>query len=209
MIKAIIGRKLGMTQVFGPDGEAIPVTVVQAGPCFVTQIKKQEKDGYNALQLGFGEQKPQRVNKPLMGHFQRCGKGPFKTLKEVRVENTDEFDLGQEIKADIFQVGERVDVIGTSKGCGFAGTVKRWGFHRGPVTHGSKNTRPPGSIGCSAFPSRVVKGKKMPGHMGNKRVTVKSLQIVDVRPEQNLLLIKGAVAGAPNSLVLIRKTNKV
>ena len=138
----------------------------------------------------------------------KSGKGPFRILKEVRVEATDGFDLGQEIKVDIFQVGERVDVIGTSKGRGFAGTIKRWGFHRGPVSHGSKNTRPPGSIGCSAWPSRVIKGKKLPGHMGNRRVTVKNLQIVDVRPEQNLLLVKGAVAGAPNSFVIIRKTKK-
>ena len=208
MIKTIIGRKLGMTQVFGEEGEAIPVTVLEAGPCFITQVKTVENDGYNALQLGYGIQKPKRVNKPLTGHFAKSGKGPFRILREVRVDSTDGFDLGQEIKVDIFQVGERVDVIGTSKGRGFAGTIKRWGFHRGPVSHGSKNTRPPGSIGCSAWPSRVIKGKKLPGHMGNRRVTVKSLQVVDVRPEQNLLLVKGAVAGAPNSFVIIRKTNK-
>jgi len=209
MVKTIIGRKLGMTQIFSEDGLAIPVTVLEAGPCFVTQIKSNETDGYTALQLGFGSKKAKRTNKALMGHFNRSGKGPFRVIKEVRIDNIKEFDLGQEIKVDIFQVGEKVDVVGTSKGKGFAGTIKRWGFKRGPITHGSKNARPPGSIGCSAWPSRVIKGKKLPGHLGNQRVTVKNLKVVDVRPDENLMVVKGAVAGPPNSFIYIKKSDRV
>ena len=208
MVSTLIGKKLGMSQLFSPEGEATPVTVIQVGPCTITQIKSVENDGYNALQLAFGEKKPQGTTKPLLGHFKRCGKGPFNVIKEVKVDEVEDFELGQEISADIFQVGELVHVMGRSKGKGFAGTIKRWNFSRGPMSHGGMNKRPPGSIGCSAFPSRVIKGRKMPGQMGNRRVSVKGLKIVDVRPEENIILVKGAVPGARNGVVLIIKSGK-
>ena len=208
MVNALIGKKLGMSQLFSPDGEVTPVTVIQAGPCTVTQIKSVDSDGYNAVQLGFGDKKPQRTNKPSLGHFKKSGKGPFAVLREVRVEDVGEFELGQEVSADIFQVGELVQVVGRSKGKGFAGTIKRWNFSRGPMSHGGMNKRPPGSIGCSASPSRVIKGRKMPGHMGNRRTTVKGLMVVDVRPEENIILIRGAVPGGRNGVVFIKKTGK-
>jgi large subunit ribosomal protein L3 len=208
MVNALIGKKLGMSQLFSPDGEVTPVTVIQAGPCTVTQIKSVDSDGYNAVQLGFGEKKPQRTTKPLLGHFKKSGKGPFAVLREVRVDDVGEFELGQEVSADIFQVGELVHVIGRSKGKGFAGTVKRWNFSIGPRSHGGMNKRPPGSIGCSATPARVVKGRKMPGQMGNRRETVKGLMVVDVRPEENIILIRGAVPGGRNGVVFIKKSGK-
>jgi large subunit ribosomal protein L3 len=208
MINALIGKKLGTTQLFSSDGEVTPVTVIQAGPCTITQIKNAESDGYNALQLGFGEKKPQRTTKPMLGHLKKCGKGPFAVLREVRVNDVEDFELGQEISADIFQVGELVHVVGKSKGKGFAGTIKRWNFSRGPMSHGGMNKRPPGSIGCSATPSRVVKGKKMPGQMGNRRVTVKGVKVVDVRPEENIILLRGAVPGGRNGVVFIKKSGK-
>ena len=208
MVNALIGKKLGMSQLFSPDGEVTPVTVIQAGPCTVTQIKSVDRDGYNAVQLGFGEKKPQRTKKPLLGHFKKSGKGPFAVLREVRVDDVGEFELGQEVSADIFQVGELVHVIGRSKGKGFAGTVKRWNFSIGPRSHGGMNKRPPGSIGCSATPARVVKGRKMPGQMGNRRETVKGLMVVDVRPEENIILIRGAVPGGRNGVVFIKKSGK-
>lgn len=208
MVSTLIGKKIGMSQLFSSDGEATPVTVIQAGPCTITQIKNVEKDGYNALQLGFGIKKPQRANKPLLGHFKKAGKGPFAVLREVKVDDVTDFELGQEINAEIFQVGERVHVVGKSKGKGFAGTIKRWNFSRGPMSHGGMNKRPPGSIGCSASPSRVIKGRKMPGQMGNRRVTVKGVQVVDVRPEENLILVRGAVPGGKNGVVLIRKSGR-
>jgi large subunit ribosomal protein L3 len=208
MVNALIGKKLGMSQLFSPDGEVTPVTVIQAGPCTVTQIKSVESDGYNAVQLSFGEKKPQRTNKPLLGHFKKSGKGPFAVVREVRVDDVGEFELGQEVSADIFQVGELVHVVGRSKGKGFAGTIKRWNFSRGPMSHGGMNKRPPGSIGCSASPSRVIKGRKMPGQMGNRRATVKGLMVVDVRPEENIILIRGAVPGGRNGVVFIKKSGK-
>ena len=208
MVNALIGKKLGMSQLFSPDGEVTPVTVIQAGPCTVTQIKSVESDGYNAVQLGFGEKKPQRTKKPSLGHFKKSGKGPFAVLREVRVDDVGEFELGQEVSADIFQVGELVHVAGRSKGKGFAGTIKRWNFSRGPMSHGGMNKRPPGSIGCSASPSRVIKGRKMPGQMGNRRATVKGLMVVDVRPEENIILIRGAVPGGRNGVVFIKKSGK-
>jgi large subunit ribosomal protein L3 len=208
MVKALIGKKLGMSQLFSPDGEVTPVTVIQAGPCTVTQIKSVDSDGYNAVQLGFGEKKPQRTTKPSLGHFKKSGKGPFAVLREVRVDDVGEFELGQEVSADIFQVGELVHVVGRSKGKGFAGTIKRWNFSRGPMSHGGMNKRPPGSIGCSASPSRVIKGRKMPGHMGNQMTTVKGLMVVDVRPEENIILIRGAVPGGRNGVVFIKKSGK-
>ena len=208
MVNALIGKKLGMSQLFSPDGEVTPVTVIQAGPCTVTQIKSVDSDGYNAVQLGFGERKPQRTKKPLLGHFKKSGKGPFAVVKEVRVDDVGEFEMGQEVSADIFQVGELVNVIGRSKGKGFAGTIKRWNFSRGPMSHGGMNKRAPGSIGCSATPARVVKGRKMPGQMGNRRETVKGLMVVDVRPEENIILIRGAVPGGRNGVVFIKKSGK-
>jgi large subunit ribosomal protein L3 len=208
MVNALIGKKLGMSQLFSPDGEVTPVTVIQAGPCTVTQIKSVESDGYNAVQLSFGEKKPQRTNKPLLGHFKKSGKGPFAVVREVRVDDVGEFELGQEVSADIFQVGELVHVVGRSKGKGFAGTIKRWNFSRGPMSHGGMNKRPPGSVGCSASPSRVIKGRKMPGQMGNRSATVKGLMVVDVRPEENIILIRGAVPGGRNGVVFIKKSGK-
>ncbi len=208
MVNALIGKKLGMSQLFSPDGEATPVTVIQVGPCTVTQIKSVASDGYNAVQLGFGEKKPQRTKKPLLGHFKKSGKGPFAVVREVRVDDVGEFELGQEVSADIFQVGELVHVVGKTKGKGFAGTIKRWNFSRGPMSHGGMNKRAPGSIGCSATPARVIKGRKMPGQMGNRRATVKGLMVVDVRPEENIILIRGAVPGGRNGVVFIKKSGK-
>ncbi|MFA9434241.1 MAG: 50S ribosomal protein L3 [Deltaproteobacteria bacterium] len=208
MVNALIGKKLGMSQLFSPDGEVTPVTVIQVGPCTVTQIKSVASDGYNAVQLGFGEKKPQRTKKPLLGHFKKSGKGPFAVVREVRVDDVGEFELGQEVSADIFQVGELVHVVGKTKGKGFAGTIKRWNFSRGPMSHGGMNKRAPGSIGCSATPARVIKGRKMPGQMGNRRATVKGLMVVDVRPEENIILIRGAVPGGRNGVVFIKKSGK-
>ena len=208
MVNALIGKKLGMSQLFSPDGEVTPVTVIQVGPCTVTQIKSVASDGYNAVQLGFGEKKPQRTKKPLLGHFKKSGKGPFAVVREVRVDDVGEFELGQEVSADIFQVGELVHVVGKSKGKGFAGTIKRWNFSRGPMSHGGMNKRAPGSIGCSATPARVIKGRKMPGQMGNRRETVKGLMVVDVRPEENIILIRGTVPGGRNGVVFIKKSGK-
>ncbi len=215
MIKGLIGRKIGMMQVFAEDGTVIPVTVIQAGPCVVTQIKTEEKDGYKAVQLGFGVAKAKNVNRPMKGHLDKVlaitgGKNYFEVLREIRVEDPSSFTLGQKITVDnVFNIGDRVDVTGTSKGRGFSGTIKRWGFHRGPMTHGCKNIREPGSTGCATFPARVIKGKRMPGHYGNERVTVLNLKVVDIRPESNLILVKGAVPGARNGIVLIRKTNRL
>lgn len=209
MVKALLGRKLGMTQVFAEDGSVVPVTVIQAGPCVVTQVKVPARDGYGAVQIGFGEKKEKKVTRPLKGHLDKVGKGYFQILREVRVENPDEFQPGQVLESGVFLIGDRVDVTGISKGKGFAGTVKRWGFSRGPVTHGCKNIREPGSTGCATFPGHVIKGKKMAGQKGNKRATVLNLKIVDVRPDKNLILIKGAVPGGKNGFLMIRKTNRV
>ncbi|MCK8602683.1 50S ribosomal protein L3 [Desulfoferrobacter suflitae] len=207
-MKAIIGRKLGMTQIFAEDGSAVPVTIVEAGPCIVTQVKTPERDGYSALQIGFGTRKAKNINKPLRGHMEKAGKGYFQVLREVRTDQPGDYQVGQAISAELFEIGERIDVIGTSKGKGFAGTIKRWGFKRGPSTHGCKNVREPGSTGMATFPGRVLKGKRMPGQKGNKRITTMNLKIVDVRPEQNLMLIKGAIPGSSNGIVFIRKTNR-
>jgi large subunit ribosomal protein L3 len=208
MAAAIIGRKLDMTQIFADDGFVYPVTLVQAGPCTVTQVKTPEKDGYSALQIGFGTKKPKKVNRPLKGHLDKVGKGYFEVLREVPVESGSELGPGDRVLAAMFEVGDHVDIIGKSKGKGYAGTIKRWRFQRGPSGHGSKNIREPGSTGMATYPGRVIKGKKMPGQMGNKRTTVLNLRVVDVRPEDNLLLIHGAVPGAKNGIVIIRKTNR-
>jgi len=194
-----------MTGLFTPGGRYFPATVIEAGPCVVTQIKTKTADGYDALQLGFGVKKSERVNKPLQGHFKKSGERCFEYVKEFAVDNPAEFKVGEELTVEMFKVGERVDVVGTTKGRGFAGVIKRHGFHRGPMTHGSKNIRPPGSIGSSAWPSRVVKGKKLPGHYGNIRRTIRNLEIIDIRSDDNLILVKGAVPGAESGLVAINK----
>ncbi len=202
----LIGKKLGMTRIFDSDGLAIPVTVIEAGPCFVVQKKSRARDGYEGLQLGFERRSLEKFNKPEKGHFAKRGaKSGFRYLREVRLEESEGFEEGQEITVEQFAIGDKVDVVGTSKGKGFAGTIKRWNFHRGPMSHGSMNHRAPGSIGASAYPSRVVKGKKLPGQMGNARVTVKNLEVMDVRPEENLLVVRGAVPGPRQGLVLIQK----
>jgi len=209
MIKAIIGKKLGMTQIFSSDGKRIPVTVVEAGPCTVLQKKTEQTDGYNALQLGFEAKKTQRISKPEMGHFKAAAKGGFNILREVQADNVDEYNVGDEIACDaVFAAGDIIDVCGTSKGKGFQGVIKRWGFSGGRSTHGSMFHRAPGSIGSSAYPSHVFKGKKMAGQMGNERSTVQNLEIVEIRAEQNILLIKGAIPGARNSMIMLKKAIK-
>lgn len=207
METGIIGRKLGMTQVFSDDGIAISVTVVEAEPSVVIQKKTRETDGYEALQLGYGRIKNKNVTKPLQGHFKKADKGNFRFLREITVA-TGEYMLGQELKADIFKAGEYVDVVGTSKGKGFAGVVKRHGFRGGRATHGSMFHRAPGSIGASADPSRVFKGTRLPGHMGSERRTIQNMLVWAVRPEQNLILIKGSIPGGKTGVVLIKKAKK-
>jgi large subunit ribosomal protein L3 len=209
MLKGIIGKKLGMTQVFGESGNVVPITVIEAGPCAIVQIKTREKEGYNALQLGFTNKKPHRVNRPLTGHFHKSGTGPYYVLKEFPVDEIGEYTVGQEITLENFKVGDFVDVIGTSKGRGFAGVIKRHGFRGSPGSHGTHEYfRHGGSVGSAAYPSRTFKGLRMPGHFGNSRVTVQNLTIADIKPERNLLLIKGAVPGATNSIVIIREAKK-
>ena len=205
MVEKLFGRKLGMTRYFLEEGRAEAVTVLKIGPCVVVQKKSADKEGYNAIQVGFEPQKESRVNKPLKGHFKAAGVGPFKFLREIKVDDPEAFELGQELKADIFQIGDLVHVSGHSKGRGFSGVMKRWGFSGGRKTHGSRSHRIPGSIGCSATPGRVIKGKKLPGHYGNQRVTVKNLKVVDVRPELDVVVVKGAVPGSKNSFVEIWK----
>jgi len=208
MVEGLIGKKIGMTQQFDEQGNAIPVTIIQVGPCAVIQTRTEEKDGYSALQLGFVEEKPRRKpNKAQEGHFQKAGVPPTKVLREFQCETKDEVKEGHQFFVDIFQVGEKVDVVGTSKGKGFAGVIKRWGHHGGKTSHGSMFHRAPGSIGCSADPSHVMKGKKLPGQMGDERVTVKNLLIIDTDKEQNLLMVKGAVPGAKGGYLMIKKTN--
>jgi len=207
MPKGILGRKIGMTQIFTEDGKAVPVTVIEAGPCVVVQKKTLANDGYNAIQLGFGEIKENKVNKPLKGHFIRASVKPVRYLRELRVENIDAFEVGQEIKADIFAPGEKVDVSGLTKGKGFAGGIKRHGFHRGPMAHGSKYHRRPGSLGAKG-PARVFLGRKLPGRLGMERVTIQNLEVVKVDPDRNLLAIKGAVPGIKGSLLIIKEAVK-
>lgn len=205
MSKGLIGKKLGMTSVFTPDGKYLPVTVILAGPCVVTQIKTVAIDGYDALQVGFGKKKENRTTKPLKGHFKKSGGQNYAQLREIEVDNPDDYSLGQTIGLDVFKVGERVDVVGTTKGRGFAGVMKRHGFSGGRMSHGSKCKRIPGSIGCSAWPAKVVKGKKMPGHYGVDRKTVRNLEIVDIRPDDNLILVKGPVPGHRQAMVELKK----
>jgi large subunit ribosomal protein L3 len=207
MVNGIIGKKLGMTQLFAPDGTVTPVTVIKAGPCIVVQKKTVNTDGYNAVQLGLVEDKaPRRVNKPTEGHFKRAGVPPTRVLREVRVEASDEAtNVGDKILVDIFNENDLVDVIGKSKGRGFAGFIKRHGFGGGRATHGSMFHRAPGGIGASAYPSRVYKGTRMAGHMGDERKTLKNLRVVAVDTENNLLMIRGALPGPNGAYVLIKK----
>lgn len=208
MKTGILGKKLGMTQVFDADGKVIPVTVIEAGPCTVIQRKTASGDGYDAIQIGFGAKKAHRVGRPMIGHFRKAGKGAFRALQEIRVSGESPLDAGQEIHVDIFSEGDFVDVTGQTKGRGFTGVIKRWNFKGGRATHGSMFHRAPGSIGASAWPSRVVKNMKMAGHYGNERVTVLNLKVVGVQLEKNLLLVRGAVPGAKNSLVFVRHAVK-
>jgi large subunit ribosomal protein L3 len=208
MSKGLIGRKLGMIGFFSQEGKHIPVTVVELGPCVVTQIKTVAKEKYNALQVGFGDKSSKRVNKPLAGHLKKSGERLFAHLKEFPVDDPGQYELGQAITLEIFEIGEKIDVTGMMKGRGFAGVIKRHGFHGGKKTHGSKSHRIPGSIGCSATPSKVVKGKKLPGHYGNSRKTIKNLEVIDIRPEDNMILIKGAIPGPNKGIVVINKREK-
>jgi len=205
-MKALLGRKIGMMTYFTKEGGVVPVTVVQAGPCVVVQKKTPDKDGYEAIQIGFEEVKPQRLNKPLLGHFKKSNISPRRFLRETK-GNFDDLEVGSEIKVEIFSPGEKVDVVGTSKGKGFAGVIKRWGFSGGPASHGSMSHRRPASAGPQQ-PQRIIKGRKMPGHMGAERVTVQNLEIVDIEPENNLLLLKGGVPGPKGGFLLIRQAKK-
>lgn len=209
MQKAILAKKIGMTQIFEQEtGEMIPVTVLEAGPCVVTQVKTVENDGYSAVQVGFGEIREKLVNKPEKGHFNKAGVEYKRMLKEFRLENAETFEVGNEIKADVFATGDKVDVSGMSKGKGYQGAIHRHGMHRGPMEHGSKYHRHAGSNGAATSPGRVFKGKKLPGHMGNVHTTVQNLEVVRVDAEQNLILIKGSVPGPKKAVVTIVNTVK-
>ncbi len=202
----ILGRKLGMTQIYTEEGQAVPITVVEAGPCPIIDIKTPDRNGYSALTVGFGDAKVQKMNKPMKGIFAAAKVDPKKVVREFRVDKTDEFSVGQDITVDLFETGEKVNITGWSKGKGFAGVIKRFGFGGNPATHGvSKTHRKPGSSGGSSYPGKVFKGKTMPGRLGNERVTVKNLLVVAVDPGNNLLLIKGAIPGARNALVMVTK----
>jgi large subunit ribosomal protein L3 len=207
MPKGLLGRKYGMSSLFSPEGEQIPVTLLQVGPCVVTQIKTGATDGYDALQLGFLEKKPRaHTKKTLLGHLKKSGGQIYAFLGEMAVDDSSEYALGQALTVDqVFKVGDLVDVSGTSKGKGFTGVVKRWGFKGGRATHGSMFHRAPGSVGASATPSKVIKGRKLPGRHGNRRVTVRNLEVVDLRPEDDLMIVKGAVPGSKWGLVEVRK----
>ncbi len=200
----ILGRKVGMTRVYNEHGRSIPVTVIEAGPCTILQKKTIAKEGYNAIQVGFLEKKESRINKPQSGHFKRSGGKGFYYVREFRVTDPESFDLGQQVTiTDILKVGDKIDISGKVKGRGYQGVMKRYGFAGGKASHGSGFHRAPGSIGCSAYPGRVIKGKKLPGQMGNNLVTQKNLTIVDIRNEDNILLVEGAVPGAKNGLLSI------
>ena len=208
MKKAILATKVGMTQIFNEDGVLIPVTVLQAGPCVVTQVKTEENDGYKAVQVGFADKREKLVNKPVKGMFDKAGVSYKRYIREFRFENAEEYSVKDEIKADIFAAGDKVDATAISKGKGYQGTIKRYGQHRGPMTHGSKFHRHQGSNGSATTPGRVFKGKGMPGHMGSVRVTVQNLEVVRVDAENNLLLVKGSVPGPRKSLVTIKEAVK-
>lgn len=204
-MKGIIGKKVGMTQVFDENGNVVPVTVIQAGPCYVTQVRSAEKDGYTAVQLGFGETKPQRLTQGQLGHLRRNNLPALRYLREFRIHGDVDVAEGSEVKVDVFATGERVDVIGKSKGRGFAGTIKRHNFHRQPKTHGqSDRERAPGSVGSTTTPGRTFKGQKMAGRMGNERVTAQNLEVVVVDAERNLLAVRGSVPGANGGIVVVK-----
>jgi large subunit ribosomal protein L3 len=204
-VAAIIGRKLGMTQIFGEDGQRVTLTVIEAGPCPVTQVKTDETDGYGAVQLGFGEAKPRKLTSPERGHLRKAGAPPLKHLHEFSADEVGEgLAVGDVVTVEGFTPGEIVRVTGTSKGKGYAGTIKRHNFKRGPKSHGSHNIRQPGSIGAAAYPARVMKGVRMSGRMGNRQVTQRGLQVVDRDPERNILLVRGAVPGATGGIVVVR-----
>jgi len=206
-MKGLIGRKVGMTQLFDDAGSVIPVTVVEAGPCVVLQKKELDRDGYNALQLGFGPQKNQRINRPMRGHMAKAGKGAFRVLREFRVDDVAEYELGQELKVtDLLTEGDKIDVAGDSKGRGFSGVMRRWSFAGFPKTHGTHEYfRHGGSIGNRSYPGKVFKGKRMAGHLGNERTSVQNLEVVGIRAEQNVLLIKGSVPGSRGGILLIQQ----
>lgn len=210
MAKAILGKKLGMTQIFTPEGKLLPVTVVETSPSVVVQVKNVESDGYNAVQLGYGAVKDKKVTQPMKGHFAKAGIKPVKFIRELRLADAPEYTVGQTLGADLFSEGEMIDVVGTSKGKGFAGGIKRHNFRRGPMAHGSKSHREPGSMGprMSGGGGKVFKGKKLPGHMGGQKVTVQRLTVARVDTNRNLLLIKGAIPGAKGSLVMVKNTVK-
>lgn len=205
MAIGIIGKKIGMTQIYSDEGVVIPVTIIEAGPCAVVQKKTVEKNGYSALTLGFSEKKPEKLSRPLQGQFKKLNGKAFSILKEFRTEDVDQYEIGDQITVEVFGLGELVKVSGVSKGKGFAGNIKRWGFSRGPMTHGSKFHRAQGSTGMSANPSKVFKGTKMPGHLGSKKTTVKNLEIVDKKNQENILFIKGAISGGKNGIIKICK----
>ena len=208
MKTAILATKVGMTQIFNEDGVLVPVTVLQAGPCVVTQVKTEENDGYKAVQVGFADKRENLVNKPMKGQFDKAGVSCKRFVREFKFENAEEYAVAQEIKADIFAAGDKIDATAISKGKGFQGAIKRFGQHRGPMAHGSKFHRHQGSNGACSDPSKVFKGKGMPGHMGSKRVTIQNLEVVRVDAENNLILVKGAVPGPKKSLVTIKETVK-
>ncbi len=207
-MKAIVGKKVGMTQIFADDGRVVPVTVVEAGPCTVLQKKTVEIDGYEAVQIGFGEAKEKKMIKPALGQFKKLNVAPKKYLKEFKMDGMAELEVGSEYKADVFEAGEKIDVCGTSKGKGFLGVIARWGQHRGPMTHGSRYHRRPGSMGACASPGKVMKGKRLPGHAGSERITIQNLEVIKVEADKNLILIKGAIPGAKGGLVTIKKSVK-
>lgn len=208
MTIGLLGKKLGMTRVSDETGAVIPVTVVELGPCPILQVKNREKDGYTAVQLGFEEKVERNVTKPMAGHFKRAGVKPQRVVREFRTEDLDGFEVGGTLDCSIFELGEKVDVTGVSKGRGFAGPIKRHGSSRGPESHGSRYHRRSGSLGASADPSRVMKGKPIAGHMGNERVTVQNMEVIRLDPEQNLLVLRGSVPGHNNGFVMIRKSVK-
>lgn len=208
MKKAILAKKIGMTQIFNEDGVLTPVTVLEAGPCVVTQVKTVENDGYSAVQVGFVDKKEKNVNKPMKGHFAKAGVSCKRYVKELKLDNAEEFNLADEIKADVFEAGDKIDATAISKGKGFQGAIKRHGQSRGPMAHGSKYHRHAGSNGACSSPSKVFKGKKMPGHMGAKRITIQNLEVVRVMAEDNVILVKGAVPGPKKCLVTIKESVK-
>ena len=208
MKKGIIGKKIGMTQIFDEKGNVIPVTVIEATPNVVAQVKTVETDGYNSIQLGYGEVKDKHINKPEKGHFTKAGLAAKKHLREFRVEDVENYKVGDEVKADIFEAGEKIDVQGTTKGKGFQGVIKRHGQHRGPMGHGSMYHRRPGSMGSTSTPGRVFKGKKLPGHMGRVTVTIQNLDVVRVDMDKNVILVKGSVPGAKGAILKIKSAVK-